>query len=339
MAKSRAGVQPILNVSKDLKRNKLMPVYYFFGEDTFSIETAVKDIETSASAYITSDFDREIVYGENKNLVDILNFALAFPFGSEKKLIVFKEFEKVRDKKNLTSYIQSPPDFTIIVFIHNGTISGFASEPYKTLIENNYIYEAKELKGELLIEWLINYAASKGKNISQENARFLTDIVGENKGLLETQLEKIMIFLEEKKEISLDIIKSLSTAFKEYTIFDLQNALGKKNKANAFKIAFNMLDKGQEPTFIIYMLTRYFTALTRIKELKEKNVIDAEAARIVGTHPYYFKDYQAARMKYSDKDISHAAAALLKADLTVKTTTTDNKSIISILLTEILQEN
>jgi len=59
----------------------------------------------------------------------------------------------------------------------------------------------------------------------------LIDIVGENREMLEAQLEKIFVYLNENKEISVESLIALSTSLKEYNIFDLQNAIGKKNKA------------------------------------------------------------------------------------------------------------
>ena len=104
----------------------------------------------------------------------------------------------------------------------------------------------------------------------------------------------------------------------------------------AVKIALKLLEQGKEPTFIIYMLTRYFTGLSRVNELREKKLPENTAAGIVGTHPYYYKDYLNARSIYSDRDIFHISEALLKADLLIKTTSTDYKSVITLLLAEIL---
>jgi DNA polymerase III delta subunit len=83
------------------------------------------------------------------------------------------------------------------------------------------------------------------------------------------------------------------------------------------------------------MLTKYFSGLSRINEMKEK-IPDAQAARIVGTHPFYYKNYILARQKYSDKDLYRALNALLKTDIQQKTTSADPKSLFTILITEIL---
>ena len=336
MAKDRPGISSILEISKKINKNNLLPVYYFFGEDSFSLNIGLKAVEKAVLPFISSDFDKETFYGENKTISEVLDFASAFPFGSEKKLIIFKEFEKVKDKKNLSGYIRSPAEFTVLVLLHNGSVSGFKSEPFSSLIEKGYIFAAKELKGEHLISWIINYCEEEEKYLSKENAGLLVDIVGDARNLIESQLEKIFTFMGERKEISINDITSLSTELKEYNIFDLQNAVGKKDKARAVKIAYKLLEQGKEPTFIIFMLTRYFTGLTRINELREKKLPEKTAAGIVGTHPYYYKDYLNARNNFSDRDLFHASESLLKADLSIKTTSTDYKSVIALLLAEIL---
>ena len=117
MAKNKPSIPSILEISKKINKNNLLPVYYFFGEDSYSIDTGLKVVEKAVQPHITSEFDKETFYGENKTLSEVLDFALSFPFGSEKKLIVFKEFEKVKDKKILSSYLKSPPDFTVMVLI------------------------------------------------------------------------------------------------------------------------------------------------------------------------------------------------------------------------------
>ncbi|GBD86893.1 DNA polymerase III subunit delta [bacterium BMS3Abin03] len=334
MAKTKAP--SVLDVLSDLKKGNIKPLYYFFGEDYFILQSAVKAVKEAASPFITSDFDKETIYGNDKTIHEVLDYASSFPFGSEKKLIILKEFEKVKDKKPLAGYSQSPVDFTVLVVVHNGSISSITSEPYKTLMQNGYLFEAKELKGKNLLSWLIKSVEAKGKTILSENAQVLIDMVGEDRNLIEAQLEKILIFMNDQTEITFDYIKDLSSRLKQHSIFDLQNAIGKKQKDKAIEVAFNLLNNGKEPVFIVAMLTKYFTGLSRVSELKKENVPLQQAARIVGTHHFYYKDYQQARAIYSDDEIRNAFRALLKADLSIKTTSMENKNLVTVLISEIL---
>ncbi|MCW8823695.1 MAG: DNA polymerase III subunit delta, partial [Ignavibacteriaceae bacterium] len=305
--------------------------------DAYNLSFTLHTLEESFKSILKSDFDKETIYSEDKSISEILGLATSFPFGSEKKLIMVKEAEKIRDKKPLKEYAASPTEFTVIVFFHNGSITNLNSEPYKTLYNNNFLFEAKELKGKNLIDWIINEADSKGKNLSEENAQVMIDIVGENRNMLEDQLEKICVFINKEKEITIESIQQVSSELKQFNIFDLQNAIGLKDKAKSLTVAYNLLDNGAEPTFIISMLTRYFTGLSKITELRSINVPDIEAARIVGTHHFYYPGYVKARTHYSDQKLVEVFRSLLKADVSVKTTSADNKTIIALLISEILQ--
>ena len=335
MAKSKAP--SILDAIKDIKKRKFRPVYYFFGEDSYNLSFTLHTLEEVFKPLLLSEFDKETIYSEDRSINDILGLASAFPFGSEKKLIIVREAEKIKDKKPLKDYAASPAEFTVLAFFHNGAITNLGNEPFKTLDANNFLFEAKELKGKNLIDWLISIAEEKRKKLSEENAQVLVDIVGENRNMLEDQLEKICIFMNEKKEISLESIQQVSSELKQFNIFDLQNAIGLKDKSKSLTIANNLLDNGAEPTFIITMLTRYFTGLAKITELKTKNIPDTEAARIVGTHHFYYPNYVKARTLYSDEKLVEVFRSLLKADVSIKTTTAEDKTIITLLIAEILQ--
>jgi DNA polymerase-3 subunit delta len=337
MAKSKVNIPSILEASKTFAKDKFLPVYFFCGNDSYSVDALVRELESSISPFIGSDFDKEIIYCDDKvNLSQLLSMASSFPFGSEKKFILVKQFDKVTDIKSLTDYVLNPPMFTTIAFIHNGELHSPEKEPYKSLIKQKFIFEAKELKGENLIYWLIEFARKNGKQLSQENAQLLTEISGGNRSLLEDQLEKIFIYLGTEKVIDFSTIKALSASLKENTIFDLQDTLGRKDKEKSVKILYNLLEKGTDPSFIIAMLTKYFSGLSRVNEMKGK-ISDDVAARIVGTHPFYYKNYKTARDKFSDRDLFRSINAVLNADIMLKTTSFDPKSLFTVLITDILK--
>ena len=269
MAKSKAP--SILEAIAEIKKRKFKPVYYFFGEDSYNLSFTLHTLEEAFQPLLLSEFDKETIYAEDRAINDILGLATSFPFSSERKLIIVKEAEKIKDKKPLKDFAASPPEFTVLAFFHNGVITNVSSEPFKTLDANGFLFEAKELKGKNLIDWLISEAEEKEKKLSEENAQVLVDIVGENRNMLQDQLEKICVFLNKEKEITIEIIQKVSSELKQFNIFDLQNVIGLKDKAKSLTVAYNLVDNGAEPTFIITMLTRYFTGLAKITELKSKN--------------------------------------------------------------------
>ncbi len=336
MAKSKTTAPSIFNINKFLKKETLLPVYFLFGEDSYSIESAAKAIEKTVQPFLTSDFDREILNSKDHTFEQVVNSALAFPFGSEKKLVIYKDFDDKKENRTiLNSYIKNPADFSILVITKQGSISNLDNEPYPAMAAKNFIFEAKELRGEELVNWVIKYCSRNDKNISTENARLILDIVGENRSLIEMQLQKMFSYLGANKEITYETIESLTSELKEYTIFELQKAIAFLQKPKAVEIAFNILDQGKEPLFIVVMLTRFFTAIAQIPELEKDGLSDQDVARKIGLHPYYYTDYKKGAAIFRGKRISSIANSLLKADVSLKTSGTDQKTVILILLTEI----
>jgi DNA polymerase-3 subunit delta len=337
MAKNKVSVPSIFSISKYLKPENLLPVYFFFGEDLYSIENAMRAVEKAVKPFITSDFDVENFNSQDKELADAIDIACTFPFGSGKRLIVYKGFEDRKDNKNkLTSYLKDLNSSTVFVIIKYGNISNLEAEPYTTLLKNEFLFEARELKGDELISWIIKFSARNGKNINTGNAAILVDMVGENRTLIEMQLQKVFAFLGDTKEITNEVIKTISSELKEYSIFDLQNAIGVRNKVKAVETAFNLLDKGKEALFIIAMLNRYFTAIAQIPELEKSGKTDFEIARAINVSSYYYKDYKQASRYFRDVKMIEIARALLEADISLKSTAMEQKTIISVLITKIL---
>ena len=341
MANSKPEVPSIYTISKYLKEEAILPIYFFFGDDNYALENGVKAVEKAVDPLLSSEFDMEIVNSEERTIVEVMDLASAFPFGSEKKLIILKDFDELKgDKKQFGTYVNDPTPSTIMVITKYGNIQNFNALPYSVLLEKNYLFEANELKGRELITWIVKYSLKNGKTITVENAGLLIDIVGENRSLVEMQLQKIFTYLGDSKEIKLDVIKNVASQLKEYIIFDLLNAIGSRNKSKAVEVLLNLLtqgDRNKQALFILTMLNKYFTSLAQIDELEKEKMTEQAKAKIVGTHPYYYKDYIKASRFFKEDKMLYISRALLKADMTLKTTSADAKTVMLILLAEIFQ--
>ena len=341
MANNKSDVQSIYSIGKFLKEDSLLPIYFFYGDDNYALENAVKAIEKAVDPLLTSEFDKEIINAEEKTIVELMDLASVFPFGSKKKIIILKDFDELKgDKKQFGPYVKDPAPSTVLVVIKYGKIQNHNTLPYSLLLEKNYLFEANELKGKELVNWIVRYSAKNGKIISEDNAELLLDIVGENRSMIEMQLQKIFTYLGDNKEIRLDVIKSVASQIKEYIIFDLLNAIGSMNKSKAVEILLNLLSQGDEDKqalFILVMLNKYFTGIAQIPELEKGNLTDQSKAKIIGTHPYYYKDYVRAGRFFKEEKMLNISRALLRTDVMLKTTSANARTLMLMLLAEIFQ--
>jgi DNA polymerase-3 subunit delta len=330
-------IPSIYDIGKFIKPDKLLPVYFFCGEDGFTIDNAVKAVDIACAPLIKNDFDREIINLEKGTpFSNVIDLALGFPFGDGKKIIIAKNFNNIKDKAKLKDYLQQPAAFTVLVITYPEKVSDPEKDPYKTLFEKGYIFEARNLDGAELAGWLVKHAKRNGLVLSSENAKTLIEIVGEEKGLLEMHIQKFADFLGNGEEVTYDIIKKLSSTTKEYSIFDLQDALAEGNKAKAIEIAYNLLDCGKEIIFIIAMLAKFIKTISQATEVMRDQHNDFQASRTLKISYQYYLGCKKARFFMNYEALARSAEALLNADTAVKTTSTEPKTILLVLITEML---
>jgi len=331
--------QQLSLITKFLTKETLLPIYFLCGEDSYSIEQAVEGIEKVVSPLLGSDFDREIFSAEKSiELTQILDQALSFPFGGDKKFIVLKNFEKLNDKKSLSGYVKSPAAFTVLVLIQNGTVSDGTKEPYNLLIDRKYLFEAKPVSGNELTNWFVQIAKKKNLDLPVDHAKAVIEVVGENKALLEMQLQKFLDYSQSGKILTIEELIKLSSPTKEYTIFDFLGVLGSGDKAKSLEIGYNLIDSGVEMVFIVNMVAKFIMTVAQVLDLSRQRIGENEGARLAGVSYYYYLNCKKATFFMTDDRLHNASKALLNADLAIKTTGADKKTVLQILIAEILGE-
>lgn len=327
-------------LSEYLKSNKFIPVYFLFGEDAYAIRNAAKSIEKAVLPLIVSDFDIEkITVKKGQNISEIIDLAYTFPFGSEKKLLIVQNFERFGDKKKLVDYIKNPSETTVLVLLNMAKIKNLNQEPYISLFKRNFIFEAKILKGKNLVAWLTDYSKTLGLEISAQNAMTLIELVGDDKSLIEMQLQKIGDYLNGKGEITIEIINSLTSVTKEYTFFDLQDALSVADKGKALKVLYNILEQGKDLVSVNGVLARYISTIAKSRELMRNRMLDKEAAKACAVSEYYYRKCKNAKFFQNDRRLLKAARALFNCEIAIKTSAIDQKTIGTILISELTNSN
>ncbi len=336
---AKKTIPSISELSKYLQKDKLLPLYFLCGEDAFTIDLAVAAIEKNISDLILSDFDRES-FNADKNITfaQVNDLALSFPFGGGKKLIILKNFEKLADKKDLASYAVNPPEFTTLVITNAGKIADAGKEPYSILVDKNYMFEARPLTGDDLVEWLIKEAKKKKVILNNQQSRLIIEIVGEDKILLEHQLNKLADFLNGKTELSEEDIKKITSPTKEFSIFDLLDSLGKGDKSKTLLVGLNLLKSGAELIYIINMLAKFMTTIATIHDLTRQRINDNDGCKAIGVSYYYYLNCKKAKYFLNDDRLANAAKALLNADISVKSTSASSETILEVLIVELLEQ-
>ena len=148
--------------------------------------------------------------------------------------------------------------------------------------------------------------------------QLLVSFLGTDLSRIANELNKLKIILKPGTEITPTHIEENIGISKDFNVFELQNALGRKDLPKAMQIIkyFNENQKDNPMPMITENLYRYFKSLFIFSSLTGRT--DAELAREMGVNPYFLKDYRQAASLYPLKKISFCMEVIKQADLKSK---------------------
>ena len=237
---------------------------------------------------------------------------------AERRVIIVKEAKELnRTIANLEPYVKNPSPTTLLVICYKyGKIDGktkLAKELNKYVsLESKKLYESDTLK------WITKYLKDNNYTITQVASQLLVSFLGIDLGRIANELNKLKIILPKGTEITPSHIEENIGISKDFNVFELQNAIGKKEFPKAMQIIkyFNENQKDNAMPMITENLYQYFKKLFIYSSSIGK--ADAELAREMGINPFFLKDYKVAAMNYPLKKISFCMEVIKQTDLKSK---------------------
>ncbi|MBN1398057.1 MAG: DNA polymerase III subunit delta [Bacteroidetes bacterium] len=342
LAKSRKEKFPSYDAFLDvLKTKKLSPVYLFIGEEDFLAEECVDNVIQQLLTADTKAFNLDVVYGSKADARDVIAHAASFPMMSSHRIVIIKEFEKLLTsetaKEIVASYISRPLDSTCMILMSEKP--DFRTKPFSDLKKTGQVFAFTPLYDNQIPSWISERCRKIGREIDMDACRLLQAYVGNSLRAIHNELDKLFIYIGERKRVTTEDIADVVGAARGFTVFDLQNAVGKKNIEQALKIVDRMLEAGESSQLMIVMLTRYFNILWKLQSLFEQHVSDTDAIASIRVSPYYFKDYDAAARLFTKDQIEHSFSALLEADVKLKSTSPNPYHLMEMLVYSLIREH
>ena len=302
----------------ELEKKNYSPIYYLYGEEPFFIDFISDYIERNVLSDDEKAFNQQIVYGKDITIDALIHYAREYPMMAERRVIIVKEAKELnRTIANLEPYVKNPSPTTLLVICYKyGKIDGktkLAKELNKYVsLESKKLYESDTLK------WITKYLKDNNYTITQVASQLLVSFLGTDLGRIANELNKLKIILPKGTEITPSHIEENIGISKDFNVFELQNAIGKKEFPKAMQIIkyFNENQKDNAMPMITENLYQYFKKLFIYSSSIGK--ADAELAREMGINPFFLKDYKVAAMNYPLKKISFCMEVIKQTDLKSK---------------------
>jgi len=305
-------------IINDLKNKIYYPVYFLSGEEPYYIDLITDYIEKNVLSEEEKEFNQTILYGKDVDAHLIASSAKRFPMMSNYQVVIVKEAQDVKKLDELQPYIENPLESTILVLCYKYKKLDKRKVFTKTIQKKGVFYESQKLYENKVPEWIRNYLNDKGYQITLKASVLISEHLGTDLERIVNEISKLTINIPEKTEITEEHVEANIGISKDYNIFELQKALGKKDisKANMIVNYFAANEKDNPIVKVVAILNGFFVKTMIFHQLKNKS--KNSVATALSVHPFFVQDYQIAARSYNMKKLAAIISYLREYDLKAK---------------------
>jgi DNA polymerase III subunit delta len=315
------------------QRAPLKPAYLIFGSDRVKVRRAVARLRRRVVDESGSDLNVTIVSvgsadaeqraaARRKEALDETLAALrtpSFALGTRLVLVTGGHRWQAKERQALLEHIDDPMPDTVLAV--EGDTFGKDDVLVKALgglrAGNDQVLSYQLPKRFALAGWLRETAAKEHKlAIGPNEAKRLLALVGEDPERLEREIEKLAAYCRGEPATD-EAIDAVCSPAIETKVFDLFDAVGKRDRSAAFRTLEEVYAHGEEAQAVFYGLVRHVRNLEKALEAGA-DVSPSDLARSIGVHPFAAKKLLDQRSSYDHVLIGRALRALAEADAAMR---------------------
>jgi DNA polymerase-3 subunit delta len=194
------------------------------------------------------------------------------------------------------------------------------------------------------VRWISDYCASQAVQIEADGARELVDALGGDMMMISNELEKLILYVGEKKRITLGDVETMVLAAKQRSLYELTDAISSKDRVRALEVLDAILSSGDgEEASIghVYMLAKSFRQMLIILErnVRDQRMLWAALWQGFRVPPFAADDIirQARRYK-SRRELTRAIRLVAKADLALRSNPVSKRMVLERLILDLTTE-
>jgi DNA polymerase-3 subunit delta len=302
-------------IISDWKKKLFKPVYWLEGEEDYFIDKIVQYAEHSILTEAEAGFNLTVFYGKDADWTQVINACKRYPMFAERQVVLLKEAQHMRDIDRLESYIAQPLTSTIFVVAYKEKKVDGRTQLAKLLKTKAELFTTKKMYDSALPEWTSEMVKGKGFSISQKAVLLLVDHIGNDLSRIDNEVDKMLVNLGTRTNITEDDIEKYVGVSKEYNPFELQSAMAAKDLPKAMRIIqyFEANPKAAPIQLVLPSLYSFFSKVFMVfgaGTTDEKGV-----AAAVGVNAFFVKDYMQAAKIYNFQGVERILLLLHQYNL------------------------
>jgi DNA polymerase-3 subunit delta len=290
------SVEKILS---EWKKGSFKPIYWLEGEESYFIDQIIEYAEHKILQESEASFNLTVFYGRDADWAAVVNACRRYPMFAERQVVLLKEAQNMKDIDKLEVYIENPLSSTVFVVSYKDKKVDGRSKLSKTLKQKGELFTTKKIYDSQLPDWTIQMVMQHGLTINQKALLLLVDHIGNDLSRIQNEIEKLAVNLGTRKSITEDDIENYIGISKEFNVFEMQDAIAKKNFSKAIRI-IQYFEANPKAAPIQMVLPALYNFFSKVFMVYGAGTNDEKAiAAALGINPYFMKDYMQAARNYN----------------------------------------
>lgn len=274
-----------------LENNPPEKLYLLMGEESFLVQEALQLLKAKSVDPGMMDFNCDVFDASETSAGHVKDAAESLPMMSQRRFVAFRGVDSLKDKdwEEIFPLLDNPVDSTTLVLTCEALDK--RKKAFKKLSEAAIVVELKRPYDNQVPDWIEYLAYRQEVKVSREAAQLLKQFVGTNLTELNNEISKLKDYLGERTTIeSKDVLQVVSQTRVD-RIFDLTDAIGRRDRATALHSLANLLEHGQSEVGILAMITRHFRILGQLKEGQREGLQGTRLSTKAGIPQFLLTQY------------------------------------------------
>ena len=319
--------------------------YVLHGPDEFTSRAQLQAMRAQMGAAGTAELNITVFDGKNTTAADVLAAARAIPFLSDKRLIIVEGMlswltrrgagQAARDDlATLAEGLADLPPWARVVFVESVTLPD--GNPVLKLARTapggfHKTFDPPRNQASAA-RWIADHARSAyGAEIAPEAAAALAAVTGDDLRAADSELSKLATYTGGERPIGEEDVALLTPYVAEASIFEMVDALGRRDGATATRLLHRLLDDG-EPLPIFGMIVRQFRLLIMAREFLNEGGSPRQAGSALGVHSFVGEKVAAQARAFTQEHLEAIYRHLLDTDVAIKTGKVDAGLALDLLI-------
>ena len=328
-------------------------VYLLHGDNEYEISERLADFKEKVGDETVRDLNITMLDGRKTSLDEIQHAADAIPFLADKRLVIVEGLlarlagRRAKDSTDdapagaakdflngLIDYLPRLPDTTRLVFVEFQALN--SKHPLLRLAEQQKgktVIECRQPSVAELPRWIIERAKKRDGSIEPAAAQQLAALIGGDLRRLNSEIDKLITYVNARRSITEQDVNLLVSDASASSVFDLVDALGRRDGQRAAHELHHLLDQGENPLGLLAMIVRQFRLLILVKELQGRGLTPDAMAKELGQHPFVIKKLNEQARIYRDMaQLEAIYRRLLEIETEIKTGQTPDGLALDLLV-------